>query len=72
MKFRNPTFEITDEERRAINWITTGHRTPASREKCSDFAEEAFRKRLDEALVPYQKFMNVLEAARTAEGRAGE
>ncbi len=70
MKFRLDTLEITEEERRAINWATTGHRTPAGREKCAAFAEKAVRAEIAKALVPYREYMDVLERARTAEGRA--
>jgi hypothetical protein len=69
MKFRVETLDITEEERRAINWRSTGHRTPASRERCASFAEKAIRAAIAEALVPYREFMAVLETARNAEGR---
>jgi hypothetical protein len=64
MQYRIDTQAVTEEERRAIKWGTNGHRTPASRELCAEFAEKAIRKALDEVLVPYRAYMKVLESAR--------
>lgn len=65
MQYRIETQSVTDEERRAIKWAQTGHRTPASREQCADFAEKAVRAAIDAALEPYRAYMAVLEKARS-------
>jgi hypothetical protein len=72
MQYRIDTQTVTDEERRAILWATTGHRTPASREECSEFAEKAVRDAIDAALVPYRQHMAVLNAARQAATKASK
>jgi len=69
MQYRIDTQTVTEEERRAIKWRMNGHRTPASREQCADFAEQAIRDAIDAALTPYREYMTVLEKARQAESR---
>ena len=69
MQYRIDTQTVTEEERRAIKWAMNGHRTPASREQCAVFAEDAIRKAIDAALGPYRDYMAVLEKARANEVR---
>jgi hypothetical protein len=67
MQYRVETQTVSEDERRAINWAMTGHRTPASREKCAQFAQDAIDKALAAAKGPYEDYMAVLERARAAE-----
>lgn len=66
MQYRVGTQTVTEEERRAIKYAMDGHRTPASREQCAEFAEQLIRERIDEVLVPYRKHMDVLNKARAS------
>jgi hypothetical protein len=69
MQYRVETQSVNDELRRAIKWAMNGHRTPASREQCAEFAENAIRAAYDAALEPYRKYMAVLEAAQAADSK---
>jgi hypothetical protein len=68
MQYRVETQTVDEETRRAIKWAMNGHRTPASREQCAEFAQKAIRDATEAALVPYRQYMAVLEAAQAAEG----
>lgn len=67
MQYRLDTQTVTEEERRAIKWAMNGHRTPASREQCAEFAQNAVDAALDAALEPYRAYMKVLEGSRPSE-----
>jgi DNA phosphorothioation-dependent restriction protein DptG len=70
MQFRVKTLSVTEEQRRAINWAMTAHRTPASREKCATFAEQAILEKVEEIMPSYLEMMAVLERAKAAEAAA--
>jgi hypothetical protein len=72
MQFRVDTQTVTEEERRAINWAMTAHRTPASREKCSSFAEEAIKDRIESIMPAYREMMAIRERAKAAEAAAAK
>jgi hypothetical protein len=66
MQFRVDTQTVDDELRRAIKWAMNGHRTPASREQCMEFAQERLDQAYAEVLGPYRQYMAVLEKAQNS------
>jgi hypothetical protein len=70
MQYRVETQSVTEEQRRAINWFMTAHRTPASREKCATFAEQAITEKIEAIMPSYLAMMEVVERAKAAEEAA--
>lgn len=46
MQVRMPTFEITEDDRRAIRFVKTKHKTQCTREEAREFIQAAVDKSL--------------------------